>query len=223
MSKKGKRSKKQRPWLAAWARRQRGRLRFLAIAGALVGVAYAVWLIAGPSEPPTAIDENGQEVKAGVLDEPGARARAGSPAPNFVLPDYEQRAVRLDQFEGKLVFVNFWASWCVFCEREMGDIMRMARRFPDDVVVIAINRGESKNTAEAWTGAHDFPDLPNVHWLLDTRESVVDEYRVEGMPQSFLIDRGGGVRDEFRRVIDYDIITTAVESALGRAASSGEG
>jgi thiol-disulfide isomerase/thioredoxin len=158
-------------------------------------------------------------VEVGVIDRPGARAGPGSLAPNFLLPDYEQQAVRLGQFAGKVVFINFWASWCTFCEEEMPDIVRLAKRFPDDVVVLAINRGESRGTAEKWTGAHDFEELPNMHWLLDSREDVVDEYRVNGMPQSFVVDADGIVRQEIRRVTEYDEMLDAVENARGTTAA----
>ena len=165
---------------------------------------------------PTAIDENGEEVRAGLIDgRPGARARTGSAAPNFLLPDYDQQAVRLDQFEGKVVFVNFWASWCGPCEREMPDIIRVAERFPDDVVVIAINRGESKGTATGWTRSRNFrEDLPNFKWVLDQREEVVREYQVEGMPQSFFIDPSGIVSREIRQAAEYDDMLISLETAL---------
>lgn len=195
---------------AKWGRR-------LVITGALIGVVVAIIVFADPfGGAPTAIDENGEEVRAGLIDgRPGARARTGSAAPNFLLPDYDQQAVRLDQFEGKVVFVNFWASWCGPCEREMPDIIRVAERFPDDVVVIAINRGESKGTATGWTRSRNFrEDLPNFKWVLDQREEVVREYQVEGMPQSFFIDPSGIVSREIRQAAEYDDMLISLETAL---------
>lgn len=190
-------------------------LRRLGVLGGLFAVAALLFFLLDPlAGPPKAIDANGEEVRAGVVDTPGAAPRAGSRAPNFVLPDYGQRAVYLDDFSGKVVLINFWASWCTFCEREMPDIMRIAERFPDDVVILAVNRGESKGTARGWTDKHDFPELANVHWLLDDREDVVAEYRVDGMPQSFFIGAGGTVGQELRRVMEYDEMLAAVEALV---------
>jgi peroxiredoxin len=209
--------REQRPTMAQFLRRHRRSVRWAGALVGLAGVAVALFFIADPfGGTPTAIDATGQEVTAGVIESmDGAAPRAGRPAPNFLLPDYERRAVRLDQFRDKVVFVNFWASWCTFCEAEMADILRAARAFPDEVVVIAINRGEPESTAKAWTAGHSFPvDLPNVYWVLDEREAVTRAYRVEGMPQSFVIDRRGFINREIRRVTEYDEIRASIEQAL---------
>ena len=191
--------------------------RRIGITAALVGVVAAIWFFADPFGPgPTAIDESGLEVKVGVIDgDPDAEARTNFPAPNFLLADYDGQAVRLDDYEGKAVFVNFWASWCGPCAEEMPEIVRIAKNFTDDVVVIAINCGASKGTAQRWTRALNLPeDLPNFKWVLDTRESVVREYRVEGMPQSFFIDGSGIIRSAVRSGIRYDDMLTSIEQAL---------
>jgi thiol-disulfide isomerase/thioredoxin len=215
MAKKGKRVRRADSPLRWWLKQNQRWVRRLGVFAALAVLAVALWFVVDPLQgPPTAITESGDEVKAGVVDTPGATARIGSRAPNFVLPDYDQKAVYLDEFEGKVVFVNFWASWCTFCEQEMPDIIRLAERFPNDLVVLAVNRGESKGTAKGWSDGHAFPDLANVHWLLDQREDVVHEYRVEGMPQSFFIDANGTVHQELRRVTDYDEIRDTLETML---------
>ncbi len=224
MAKKGRRVRRADSPLRWWMKQNQRWVRRLGILVALTAVAAVLWFVVDPLQgPPTAITESGEAIKAGVVDTPGAAARTGSRAPNFVLPDYDQQAVYLDQFQGKVVFVNFWASWCTFCEREMPDIVRLAERFPDDVVVLAINRGESKGTADGWTRSHDFPDLPNMHWVLDSGEDVVDEYRVEGMPQSFVVDADGLIRQEIRRVAEYDEMVAAVQQALGTSGVSSSG
>lgn len=215
MTKKGKRVRRADAPLQWYLKQNQRWIRRLGVLAALAVIGVALWFIADPLKgPPTAISESGEEVRAGVVDRPGAAARTGATAPNFVLPDYDQRAVYLDQFEGHVVFVNFWASWCTFCEQEMPDIIDLAERFPDDLVVLAVNRGESRGTAKGWSDRRDFPDLPNVHWLLDEREDVVDEYRVGGMPQSFFIDATGTVHQELRRVTDYEEIRSTLERLL---------
>ncbi len=215
--KKRKRTKEPTSPIAGLLRRYPKWPRRIGVTAALVGVVVAIVIFADPfGGGPTAIDENGVEVSAGIIDgAPGARARTNSAAPNFLLPGYDKQAVRLDDYQGKTVFVNFWASWCGPCAEEMPDIVRIAEKFPDDVVVIAINRGESKGTAQNWTQALNLPeDLPNFKWVLDTRESVVREYRVEGMPQSFFIDGEGIMRSEVRQGLRYDDMLTSIQLAL---------
>ena len=220
MSKKKKRKQKApEPILSGLMRRYRKWPRRIGIMAGLVGVVVAVIVFANPfGGAPTAIDANGEEVRAGIIDgQPGASPRNGSPAPNFLLPDYDRRAVRLSDYEDKIVVINFWAGWCTECDREMPDIVRIAEEFPDDVVVLAINRGESQGTAMNWTRSRNFrEDLPNFHWLLDERESVWRKYKEgTGMPQSFFLDSNGIVRRDVSGGLEYDQMLGAMERALG--------
>jgi thiol-disulfide isomerase/thioredoxin len=215
MAKKGRRVRRTDSPLRWYLKQHQRWVRRLGIVTALAAVAGVLWFVVDPLQgPPTALTESGEEVTVGVVGAPGAAARTGAPAPNFVLPDYDQQAIYLDQFQGKIVLVNFWASWCTFCEREMPDIIDVAKRFPDDVVVLAVNRGEPRGTAKGWSDGQNLPELPNVHWLLDRREDVTDAYRVEGMPQSFFIDRAGRVHLELRRVTEYEELLTTLENLL---------
>ncbi len=215
--KKRKKAPESQPLWARLNRRYPKWGRRIGITSALVAMLAVLWFVADPlGGGPTAIDETGSEVSAGPIDgAPDAEARVNRPAPNFLLPDYEKNAVRLDDYEGKAVFVNFWATWCGPCAREMPDIVRIAEKFPDDVVVIAINRGESKGAAQNWMRRLGLPeDLPNFKWVLDSRESVVREYGVEGMPQSFFVDGSGIIRAAVRSGLSYEDMLISMERAL---------
>ena len=212
--------------LSRWTARNSKWFRRVGISAGLIAVVVAIFIVADPLGGGfTAIDANGEEVKAGVIEgQPGARARTGSPAPNFLLPNYDKQAVTLADYRGKTVFVNFWASWCGPCAEEMPDIVRIAEKFPDDIVVLAVNRGESKGQAQGWTKSLGLSeDLSNFHWILDGRESVTREYGVDGMPQSFVVDSGGNVFAELRRGTDFEEMNALVEPLItSAAASSGE-
>ena len=220
--KKRKRAKAPEPGLLRFFRKQG---RTIGIMGGLALVLAAIWFIADPfGGGLTAIDPvTGEEVRAGIIaGQDGASGRRGDPAPNFLLPDYDGFAVRLDEVQGKVVFVNFWASWCGPCEREMPSIIRIAEEFPDDVVVLAVNRGESKSTATGWTRRADRPfreDLENFHWLLDRDESVWRKYRAgSGMPQSVFLTTSGIINREVRQGMEYSTMLQSVEQALAASA-----
>lgn len=187
--------------------------RPLIILGSLVVVAGGVILVANPfASPPTAIDADGLEVTVGVIDTPGASPEQGKPAPNFVLADYDGNAVRLSDFKGKNVYVNFWATWCPPCEREMPDIVRTQEEFPDDLVVIAINRGEGTGRAKQWSDARGHTG--KILFLTDPREDVTREYRVRGMPTNVFIDRNGIIRRYFPSALTRERMRESVEFLL---------
>ncbi|MEX2245157.1 MAG: TlpA disulfide reductase family protein [Dehalococcoidia bacterium] len=165
----------------------------------LIGFLVAVPIVAGliifftdPFSTPTAIDADGSEVETGVIPTEGAAPRERRPAPNFVLADYEGQAVRLSDFRGKTVLVNFWATWCTTCEAEMSDMQRLAAENPDDLVVLAVNQAEGRGRAKAWSDARG---LTALIFVLDSREDVTSAYKLpSGLPHSFFIDANGVVR-----------------------------
>lgn len=217
--KKRKRAQQRQPDspIVEFVRRNPKWIRRIGILVGLVAVVAAIFFVANPfGSGPTAIDENGQEISVGLIDRAGHGANDDDLAPNFVLPNYDGRAVRLEDFEGKTVFLSVWASWCGPCKREMPSIIRIAEQHPDDVVVLAVNRGESQGTAENWTRSNNFrEDLPNFHWLVDEREAVWRAYsRGIGMPQSFFLSGDGVVRVERSGELQYDEMVSSVEQAL---------
>ncbi len=167
-------------------------VRNFAVIGLLAVIAVGVWVILDPYAEPTTTDANGQQVSLGPIDDnPDARPRAGAPAPNFLLADYDGNAVRLTDFRGKVVFLNFWATWCTACEAEMPDMNLLAKLHPDDLVVVAVNRGEGRGSAKKWSDARN---LDSLVFLIDPRESISGTYRLpNSMPVSFFIDTSGRV------------------------------
>ena len=118
----------------------------------------------------------------------------GELAPQFELRNADGTVVRLSDFRGRVVWINFWATWCGPCRRELPEIARLAAEFGDeDLVVLAVNQEQSA------TAARDFweelgLDLPI---LLDSSGDVSNQYRLRGLPDNFFIDREG-VLQSFR-------------------------
>ncbi len=190
---RSKKVRKPKPSLGARVRRQIRRHRgWLWFAGSAAVVAAAVIYFADPFSTPTATDVDGSKVETGVIKTEGAAPRERRPAPNFVLADYEGKAVRLSDFRGKTVLLNFWATWCTTCEAEMPDMQRLAEENPDDLVVLAVNQAEGRRRARSWSDARG---LTALKFVLDTEEDVTNAYKLpSGLPHSFFIDENGIVR-----------------------------
>ncbi len=124
----------------------------------------------------------------------GPTAMVGQDAPVFALRDDNGNAVSLDQYRGKIVVMNLWASWCPPCRAEMPDLQTVAREFAKDgVVVIGVNQGESAERAA--TFAHSL-DIAFPIWV-DDSQRYGRVYAALGLPTTVVIDRHGIVERGF--------------------------
>jgi peroxiredoxin len=118
--------------------------------------------------------------------------RVGKMAPDFRLPNIEGQAISLSDFQGKPVFLNFWATWCGPCRYEMPLIQAMFKESSDTgLVILAVDVGEDPSRVKDYlqSGNFSFPVL------LDTNQNVALEYNVRGLPTTFLIDKDGIIQE----------------------------
>ncbi len=111
-------------------------------------------------------------------------------APDFALKGEDGKTYRLSDYRGKVVVLNFWATWCPPCRYEMPSMERAHQKVKgEEIVILAVNVGEDENTVFAFTGQYpvSFP-LP-----LDLDGSVIAKYPVIGLPTTFIIDPRGQV------------------------------
>jgi peroxiredoxin len=109
-------------------------------------------------------------------------------APEFDLPGPGGEPYRLADWRGKPVIVNFWATWCPPCRKEMPSMQRAWEAVRDEgIVLVAINVGEDAETVQRFVT--DFPvgfPLP-----MDERSEVVQAWPVKGLPTTFVVDPKG--------------------------------
>ena len=112
-------------------------------------------------------------------------------APGFTIENLRGGDSSLADYEGKIVLLNFWATWCMPCRAEMPGMETLWQNYREqDFVVVAVSNDEgSKKRVETFTKLLDlsFPVL------LDPEGEVNDLYKVSNMPTSFLIDRNGKI------------------------------
>lgn len=140
-------------------------------------------------------------------------AAAVRPAPEFALSSLEGRTVRLSDFRGKVVVLNFWATWCPPCRREMPSMERLSQQLQGEpFVVLAIDQQETPDDVFVFTGQLD--PTPHFPILLDRNSAVAPAWGVLGLPTSFIVDKNGRIayRAMGGREFDHpDIVRTIRE------------
>jgi thiol-disulfide isomerase/thioredoxin len=124
------------------------------------------------------------------------------PAPTISVVDLAGNTVSLSDFAGRPVLINFWATWCEPCLREMPSLERMQSRLGDKITVVAISedRGGSK-TVEPFINKLG---LKSFKTYLDPKSDAGRAFKVAGLPTSFLIDREGRVLGRVEGAAEWD-------------------
>jgi peroxiredoxin len=131
-------------------------------------------------------------------------------APNFELAALDNSgSVRLSSLRGRVVFVNFWATWCEPCRRELPAFQTFTQQQADNgPVILAVNTGE---TAEQIQPFLDENGVSGVTVLLDSDLAVQDLYTVNLFPSTFVIDASGVVRELHLGELKLDELNAYVE------------
>jgi thiol-disulfide isomerase/thioredoxin len=117
--------------------------------------------------------------------------KPGSPAPDFTLPNLvlESKDVTLKSMQGKVVIMDFWASWCPPCRKTLPQLSGLRARHPS-LVVLAVSIDEKKDNALEFLKPRD----TSLIFLHDAKRAVAATYDLGGMPSLVLIDRKGVLR-----------------------------
>lgn len=130
-------------------------------------------------------------------------------APNFTVYDENGNEVKLSDYKGKPVVINFWATWCYYCKEEMPDFNKAYKEYPD-VQFLMINATdgvqETKQQAMQYVEdeGYDFPVF------YDTELSAVNAYYVSSFPTTFFIDENGELVTYANGMLDYDTLVKGI-------------
>ncbi len=142
---------------------------------------------------------------------------APKPAPDLKLKDLEGRLNDLAELRGKVVLINFWATWCPPCRREMPSMERLKQTLKgESFVALAVDVGEDADTIGAFTSQLDTE--PTFPILLDTRGRSMQAWKVAGLPTTFLVDKEGQIVASAigGRKFDHPEIVKAIRELLGK-------
>ena len=137
-----------------------------------------------------------------------------APAPDFTLATRDG-TVRLSDLRGRVVIVNFWATWCAPCRLEMPELQRVheAHAAAGDLVVLAVNytAADSQSAAEAYIDEFGF----TFPVAFDAAGDVAERYNVIGLPASFFVDREGVLRARTYGPLDPERLAEGITAAGG--------
>ena len=135
---------------------------------------FLLWLFFGMGQAAVGDDAHTLE----LLSKPFA-------APDFSLRDVDGKRHRLSDYRGKVVVLNFWATWCPPCRQEMPSMERAHQKLRgEDIVLLAIDVGEDEDTVFEFNGRYPV----TFRLLLDTDGAVIGKYPVIGLPTTFVIN-----------------------------------
>jgi thiol-disulfide isomerase/thioredoxin len=153
---------------------------------------------------------------------PGSRQDhfVGVPAPDFELKvlDTKDKTLKLSDFKGKAVLVNFWATWCEPCKVEMPWLVDLQKKYGSDglqIVGIAMDDTDEKTIAS-------FTHKMGINYpIVMGTEKVADLYGgIDGMPTLFFVDRSGKIVDHELGLRSMDVIENNVKKSLGESGAS---
>lgn len=166
---------------------------------------------AGQSDTGTSIPT---EVRSALAQEgtSSAQSNARSKAPDFTLKDLNGNSVTLESLKGKVVYLNFWATWCPWCVKELPDVETVYKQYKDkDVVILAVDIGESEQDVRNYVNQYKY----TFPVLLDTAQDVARQYGARSIPLSVFIDKNGELAQQHLGTMDESQMKANIDALLG--------
>jgi cytochrome c biogenesis protein CcmG/thiol:disulfide interchange protein DsbE len=179
-----------------------------------VVIAGLVWFFERPGE-----DATSEPIEL-TASASGPAPRVGEEAPDFRVQSPDGESLRLSDFRGSAVWINFWASWCPPCRAESPDIEAVYQEKQDEgLVVLALSIGEGASTVR------DYVERTGTTFTvgLDRGTDIAATYRIVGIPTHYFVDSDGILRDWRIGSMSKKTMEKKVDAILSAAEEEGGG
>lgn len=134
----------------------------------------------------------------------------GNRAPDFSLTTLDGRMVKLSDYRGKVVILNFWATWCPPCKAEVPEFERFYQEHhSDSIEILAVDITSQEKSKEA---VSDFIKSYGISYqiVLDETGAAADLYRISAIPTTYIIDAQGIIRQKVTGAMKYQALSDAL-------------
>ncbi len=133
------------------------------------------------------------------------------PAPDFTITTFDGSPFRLSEQRGKVVIINFWASWCIPCRTEAPVLQAIWERYREqDVVVVGIAYLDTDRDALAFIEEFGLTYLNGQ----DLRTEISQAYRMQGVPETFIVDQNGNIAHFIYGAVNESQLNTMLRDLL---------
>ena len=124
-------------------------------------------------------------------------------APNFQIVDFQGKNFELRALHGKVVILNFWASWCAPCVEEVPSLIKLAEEFRGELQIIAISGDSSREDIEVFLKS--FPGLraENINLIWDQDRKIMNQFSISRLPESLVLDQNQKLVKKIAGTIDW--------------------
>jgi len=142
----------------------------------------------------------------------------GGPAPDFAITTFDDQTFKLSDLRGKVVVLNFWASWCAPCEAEAADLQRAWEHYEgrDDVAFLGVAYADNGPRSLEFIERHGITYLNGP----DRGTSISHDYNIQGVPETFIIDQNGDIARFIYSTVSEGELISLVDTLLLEGAES---
>jgi peroxiredoxin len=127
--------------------------------------------------------------------------KVGDPAPDFSLVDRQGKTWTLSELKGQVVFINFWATWCPPCQKELPSMQKLSTELLGENFIMLAVLNKDKPALADFVANQKGLTMP----ILDDSQNIVgSKYFLTGLPETYIVDKQGILREKFLGAAEWD-------------------